>query len=79
MTILRSIDVFKLKNCLFNDAVGEGLLCDLGGLEFGFKGVAEDHEFVDFGDDAALVFKRRCGNYDGFNLSSTQADVSSCC
>ena len=49
------IDEAKLVRCLLDDAVGEGLLGGLGGLEFGFEGVAEGHEFVDFGDDAVLL------------------------
>ena len=36
------------------DGVGEGELGALGGFKFGFEGVAEGHEFIDFGDDAVL-------------------------
>lgn len=51
---LLDIDYVKLVCGLLDDGVGEGLLGGLGGLEFGFEGVADGHEFVDFGDDAVL-------------------------
>jgi hypothetical protein len=39
---------------LLDDGVGEVELVGLGGGKAGFEGVAEGHEFVDFGYDAVL-------------------------
>ena len=60
------IDEVKLVRCLLDDGVGEGLLGGLGGLKFVFEGVAESHEFVDFGDDAVLFGEG--GDRDGYEV-----------
>lgn len=57
---------------LLDDGVGE---VELGGLGIGearLEGVAQSHEFVDFGDDAVLFFYRRKWHSNYANLSHTQ-------
>jgi hypothetical protein len=41
-----------------DDGVGEINLDGLGGLEPGLEGVAQGHQFVDFGDNAVLLLER---------------------
>jgi hypothetical protein len=62
--------LFRRGNRPLNDGIGEVNLGGLGFGEAGFEGVAQGHEFVDFGDDAVLLGERRQSNRQVPNLFS---------
>src|SRR5689334_9383919 len=51
----------------------------LGSGELRFQTVAQRHQLVHLGDDAALLDERRKGNRDGPNFSHAQAEKSARC